>query len=528
MKQAAQMNIRDYMEIVLRRKWFIVLPFIIIVIGGIIYSYQRPRIYQASTLILIQQQKVPTAYVQPTVTSPIGERLHTISQQIMSRTRLEAIINELSLYQDLRGTLFMEEIVEEMRKDIELQVRGRDSFQLFYEGKNPRVVATVANKIASLFIEENLKVREELAEGTTEFLDRELSRVKKQLVNQETALRRYKEEHIGALPEQMDANLSSLNRLQLQYQAIAGSLENAKERKITLQRQISQISQISGLSSQAGEIGIETGGIGETDMTGSPELAQLKQILAGLQSRYTDKHPDVVRIKNRIKKMEAELVAGGDDEDIPDVSPSDPYGGFDFTETLKVQLLETDFEIKRLAGEQREITAKTAVYQRRVEEIPRREQELLSLKRDYSNTKANYQSLLDKKLNAQLAANMERMQKGERFKILDTARIPQKPFKPNRPRIILLSLLLGLGIGGGLAFGVEYMDHSFRDIDDLERFIGLPVLATIPKIITDDDARRGKIRKRIALASSFGVLALIIATAIVHYFVYRLDFLILK
>jgi Uncharacterized protein involved in exopolysaccharide biosynthesis len=163
-----------------------------------------------------------------------------------------------------------------------------------------------------------------------------------------------------------------------------------------------------------------------------------------------------------------------------------------------------------------------------VEEIPKREQELLSLKRDYANTQKNYQSLLDKKLNAQLAANMERMQKGERFKVLDPARIPQKPFKPNRPRIILLSLLLGLGIGGGLAFGVEYMDHSFRDIDDLERFIGLPVLATIPKIITDDDARRGKIRKRIALASSFGVLVLIIAAAIVHYFVYRLDFLILK
>ncbi len=523
MKQAAQMNIQDYLEIVLRRKWLIILPLIIIVIGGIIYSYRLPRIYQASTLILIQQQKVPTAYVQPTVTSPIGERLHTISQQIMSRTRLEAIINELSLYQDLRGTLFMEEIVEEMRKDIDLQVRGRDSFQLFYQGKNPRVVATVANKIASLFIEENLKVREELAEGTTEFLDRELSRVKKQLVNQETALRRYKEEHIGALPEQMDANLSSLDRLQLQYQAITGSLENAKERKITLQRQVSQISE---MSSQVGEVGIETGGVEGMGMTGSPQLEQLKQILAGLQSRYTDKHPDVVQVKNRIKKMEAELEAGGEDEDISDVSPSSPYSGFDFTETLKAQLLETDLEIKKLAKEQREITAKIAVYQRRVEEIPRREQELLSLKRDYSNTKANYQSLLDKKLNAQLAANMERMQKGERFKVLDPARIPQKPFRPNRPKIILLSLILGLGIGGGLAFGAEYMDHSFRDIDDLERFIGLPVLATIPKIITDDDVRRGKSRKRIVLASSFGVLALIIITAIVHFFIFRLNFLL--
>jgi Uncharacterized protein involved in exopolysaccharide biosynthesis len=350
MKQAAQMNIQDYLEIILRRKWLIILPFIIIIIGGIIYSYRLPKLYQASTLILIQQQKVPTAYVQPTVTSPIGERLHTISQQIMSRTRLEAIINELSLYQDLRGTLFMEEIVGKMRKDINLEVRGRDSFQLFYQGKSPRVVATVANKLASLFIEENLKVREELAEGTTEFLDRELSRVKTRLEKQETDLRRYKEEHMGALPEQMDANLHSLDRLQLQYQAITGSLENAKERKITLQRQISQISE---LSSQAGQIGIETGGVEGTGMIGSPRLEQLKQILAGLQSRYTDKHPDVVQIKNRIKKMEAELEVGGDDEDISDVSPSSPYGGFDFTETLKAQLRETDLEIKKLAGEQK-------------------------------------------------------------------------------------------------------------------------------------------------------------------------------
>jgi len=518
MKELTQMNIQDYVEVALRRKWLIILPLVLIFIGGIIYSYRLPSIYRASTLILVQQQRVPPAYIQATVTSLVGERLHTISQQIMSRTRLEKIINELNLYKDLRKSLFMEELIEKMRKDITLEVRGNSSFKLYYFGKDPELAASVCNKLASLFIEENLKVREQQAEGTTEFLDRELIRVKKQLEEQETILRKFKEKHIGALPEQLDANLRSLDRLQLQYQALTNSLENAKERKISLQGQISQFSE---MNSQIITTDVETNGAPdiEIDMGNSPQLQQLRQALASLETRYTDRHPDVVRIKNRIKKLEAEAGSDGDEEGPDGTSPLSLDSGFDFTETLNIQLQEIDMEIKKLKEGQKEIAARIANYQKRVEEIPKREQELVNIKRNYANTQKNYQSLLDKKLNAQLAANMERAQKGERFKVLDTARIPQKPFRPNRPRIILLALLLGLGVGGGLAFGAEYLDHSFRDIDELEKFTGLPVLAYVPRISTDEELRRKKIKKRIILASSFGILAIVIAIIIAHFFI---------
>lgn len=517
MKELTQMNIQDYVEVALRRKWLIILPLVLIFIGGIIYSYRLSSIYRASTLILVQQQRIPPAYIQATVTSPVGERLHTISQQIMSRTRLEKIINELNLYKDLRESLFMEELIEKMRKDITLEVRGNTSFQLYYQGKNPKQVASVCNKLASLFIEENLKVRELQAEGTTEFLDRELIRVKKRLEEQETALRKFKEKYMGTLPEQLDANLRSLDRLQLQYQALTNSLESAQERKILLQKQISQFSE---MRSQiiTDDVEINEGDNGEFGMAGSPHLEQLRQMLANLETRYTEKHPDVVRIKNQIKKLEAEAGSGGGEEGLDDTSLLGPDSGFDFTETLRIQLQEIDMEIKKLKEGQKEITARIAQYQKRVEEIPKREQQLLSIKRNYANTQKNYQSLLDKKLNAQLAANMERTQKGERFKVLDAARSPQKPFKPNRQRIILLALLLGLGVGGGLAFGAEYLDHSFRDIDELEKFTGLPVLAYVPRISTDEDLRRKKIKKRIIFASSFGILAIVIA--IVYFFIF--------
>lgn len=523
MKQAKQMDIQDYLEILLRRKWLIILPVIIFIIGGIVYALKSPKLYQASTLILIQRQKVPESYVKPTVTNPIGERLHTISQQIMSRTRLEMIIDEFNLYPKMRQTLFLEEVVEIMRKDVNLQVRGKDSFQLFYQGKVPLLVAKVANKLASLFIEENLKVREELAEGTTEFLNRELNRVKKRLVEQEEALRSYKEKHMGALPEQLNANLHSLDRLQLQYQSLITSLERAKERKILLQ---GQISQISAMDSQAIVVEEDEGVAddGAISTFEPPRLHELRQMLVNLQARYTEKHPDVVRIKNEIKKIEEALDGEEGGEDFSDTFYSDSSEGFGFEEILTAQLNETGPEIKKLEKELREVGVKVADYQRKVEEIPRREQEILGLKRDYSNTQKNYQSLLDKKLNAQLAANMERMQKGERFKVLDPARIPQKPFKPNRTMIVFLSMALGMVAGGVLVFGVEYMDHSFRGIDDLEKFTGLPVLASIANIVIDEDLKAKKIKKRIVITSSLVALVLMIAAAIVYGLMSRFNF----
>ena len=515
MTQAIQMNIQDLLEIFLRRKWLFVFPFIAIIIGGLLYGLFSPKTYRANTLILVQRQKVPEAYIRPTISAPIGERLRTISQQIMSRTRLEMIIDEFDLYHNLRKSLFLEEVVKIMRENINLQVKGKDSFQLFYQAREPKVVAAVANKLASLFIEENLKAREELSEGTTDFLDRELSRVKKQLEAQEETLLKFKQKYMGALPEQLNANLRSLDRLQLQHQATVDSLEKMRERRTSLQKQISQITK---LNSQVTITDEEEGGGDDNEgvfVADNPQLHELRKILANLQARYTEKHPDVIRIKNTIKKQEGEIASGGDRENISDTSS---LGYFDdFYQTLEMQLNEIDQEIGKLKKEKKGVEGKIVEYQQRVEDAPKREQEILSIKRDYANTQDNYQSLLSKKLSAQLASNMERMQKGERFKVLDPARVPQKPFKPNRKKILFISLVLGLSLGGGLVFGTEYLDNSFRNINELEKFTELSVMASIPRIITDDDRRRKETKNRIILFSSVGILVVLIVLLIVYF-----------
>lgn len=522
MKQIGQINIQDYLEIVLRRKWLIILPFILITLGAIVWSYQLPPIYRTSTLILIQKQRVPEAYIKPTVSAGIEERLHTITQQIMSRTRLEKIINELDLYPDLRQTLFMEEIVAKMRKDISLEVKGREAFELFYEGKGPKVIATVADRLASLFIEENLKMREDLAEGTTNFLDRELSRVKKQLEKQEEAIRAFKETNIGALPEQLDANLRTLEQLQLQLQAITTSIENAKGRKISLQNQVSHL---SSLEAQIDTDLVDIGTVESVET--NPTLGNLKGLLSSLRVRYTEKHPDVLRVKTQIKRLEEEIERQEEEPISDEDTAEDPYAASSpsltssFYDTMTLELEGVALEISKLNKEHAKIKERIAVYQKRIEDTPKREQQLVSLHRDYGNTQKNYEALLDKRLNAQIAANMEKVQKGERFKVLDPARAPQKPFKPNRTNIILLAMLLALGCGIGLIFGVEYLDHSFRDIDDLEQYFGLKVLASIPKILTDEDLKKRKTKRRIVIASSFGLMLIAASLAIIHFFVFR-------
>jgi polysaccharide chain length determinant protein (PEP-CTERM system associated) len=516
MKQTDQINIDDYLEVALRRKWLIILPFLLTAILSIAYSFLSPNIYRAGTLIIVQTQKVPEAYVRSTVTSGIEDRLRTITQQIMSRTILEKVIKELNLFVKEKESLTMEEIVEVMRKKVDLKVKRRDSFELFYQGKDPKVVAMVANKLAALFIDENLKVREQQAEGTTEFLENELLRIKNKLESSEKAIRTFKQKHMGELPEQLDSNLRVLDRFQLQLQTNVEVQRGIEDRKILIQKQHSEI--------EPKIINLEDGNVASVLPSGS-QLVMLKQELLNLKTRYTDKHPDVIKIEEQIRNLEKELSGGKGSESTSSmkISSSNPL----YPELAK-QLNEINLEIRRLKVEEKRLRNQIKAYQMRVENTPKCDQEMAALTRDYWNIQQSYQSLLQKRLEAQLSANMERRQKGEQFKILDIARIPEKPFKPKRLKIILLGLALGLGFGGGLCFSAEYLDPYFRSAENLEEFTKLPVLSSIPKISTDIDLMRERIKKRLILISTLGTLVVIIATVIVHFFVFKLDFLVMR
>ncbi len=460
-------NISDYVEILRRRLWFIFVPFAAIILGTAIYVIFAPRIYMASTMILVSPQKVPESYIHPTVTTSVAERLQSIAQEVMSRTRLEQVIAELNLYKREARSRTKEEVVELMRKDIRVELpKGKEGyFSISYMTDDRNMAATVANRLASLFIEENLKVREQQAMGTTEFLATELSNTKAKLDEMDKQILEYKRQYMGELPEQRDSNLKIFEQYQAQSLKVAESLRAAQDRKILLQKQLSDLETSGTLSTSENTKSGRSGAVGSYES----EIANLKNTLESLQGKYTDNHPDVMVTKRKIADMESKRTAL--------TIKNDPR-----YREIQGQIVATDLEIRRLKQEEAANQGQMSKYRARVENAPLREQSMATLMREYQNTKLAYDALLQKSQGAQQAENLERRQKGEQFKVIDPARVPEKPFSPNIPKILLMGLMAAIGGGIGLALLREQMDRSFRDAEDVEMTLGVKVLANIPKI----------------------------------------------
>ena len=521
--------IPQLLAIGLRRKWTILIPFLLAACVTLYLCVVLPPIYRSETTILVEPQQVPEDYVQSSVTGSVTDRLSTISQQILSRTRLESVIRELALYPELRERLTMEDVVIEMRKNIELNVdedkkgssRGAASaaaFRLAFMGPDPEVVQKVTSTLANLYIEENLRVREGLARGTKEFLDREVRDVEQELASREEALREFRQKNMGELPEQLETNLRTLDQLQEQKSSVLDSLREAEDRQILLQRQLDETpATLAEMVSDQDDL--------------YTRLESKKQQLAALTSRYTDLYPDVVTLKKEISELEERIAGDPNAEDDPqetEVGPQqEPPPVFNLNpayQRLKAQVETDQITIKNLREEIQQINSRMRGLQRRVENIPRREQELMSLKRDYETIKQSYDSLMERKINAAIAENLETRQKSERFRILDPANLPQRPVKPNRRKILAIGLMVGLGLGGGLAFLREQMDDTFHTVDEVKAFIDIPVIGVIPLAVSPDEIRRKRwITATVTSVAVVGVTALIVG---VHLYVKKIDVLV--
>lgn len=463
------LTLQDLVEVIFRRKWWLILTLVTGTTIAVVISYLLPPVYRSSTLILVEPQKVPEAYVKPTETSTIEDRLNTISQQIMSRQNLEKIIEEFHLYKEKKSTLSQEEIFDLMRKNIEVKVIGKgkqkDAFTLAYTGSDPKTVMGITSTLASLFIEENLKVREQQAEGTSEFLVSELDEARRELEKQEKDLKDFKEKFKGALPKEMDANLRTLDRLQLKLQSTHAALRNADDRKIVTEKQFA-----------------------DANVTTNPhqlqtKLATMKTALSKLEAEFKDSYPDVVLLKREISETETQLKEGVASSESSKQSQSVQ------SQKIEVQLQAVNSEIESLRGSEKQINNSIKEYERRVEATPANEEALSSLTRDSEISRKNYESLLEKMLNAKVSENLEKRQKGAQFRILDPANLPEKPFKPDRLKIILLGILLSVGAGVGVIFLVNLLTPSFKKPEDLLGVIDLPVLAIIPTMPKNNDGR---------------------------------------
>ena len=514
-----QQQLQQYVDLFLRNKWLITLPFILITLGSVIVALAIPNIYKASTTILVVPQKVPENYVRSTVPAAVADRLQTLNQQIMSRTRLQQVIERYNLYREEAKKMAPEEIIELMRKKIDLSVNQRsrngvNSFSLSFQNHDPRIAMQVANGLASLYIEENLKLRERRAKETADFLDRELAKLEKKLSKKEQLLSAFKQKYMGELPDQQDANLRMLDRLETQYQTSSAALAAAKDRQIQLQQQLNQLPTSSDTVMVEGHaVAVDPDAV---------RLEKMKNYLSFLRSRYTEAHPDVISLVAKIKKLEKELATkkkaesanGGVQEAVqPPRSPASVEISNQMT-AVKQEIAQLQHELKRLRSEIDAVNAK-------VEAAPKREAELVALTRDYSNLHQNYQKLLDRKIEAQLAENLEMQQQGEQFKILDPAQLPIKPFKPDRRKILLAGMVLGLGIGVGLALLLDFLGKSYRYVPDIEKDLGLPVLVTIPRILTGKELQWRKIKNVGGLLVVF--IALLVAGGL-GYMYFKLTF----
>jgi len=500
------LEIEKYKDIAIRRMWWIIIPFLLSILAGTGWGLRLPKVYRTSTLILVQPQKVPASYVQEIVSLGIEDRVRTITQQIKSRTNLEKIIKEFNLYNGPGMQMFMEDKINDLRRRITVDVsrsgrQGSSSFQIFFTGKDPRHIADVTNALTSYFIAENIKLREDQAIGTEKFLTEELENIRRKLLEKEEGLKRYRKRYMGGLPEQLDTNLRILERIQQQISTNQENLRESENRKLLIRQQLAEATKIRKAATT-----LPAEGGGETEQS----LDQLKTQLASLEARYTERHPDVIRLKEKILDLESK--EKGDSKKGQKVA--EDRGMTQAERNLVNQLREIELQIKNLKAETAQLSSQMKWYQTQVENTPKREQELMSLNRDYHNIRETYNSLLSRKLEAELAVSMERKQKGEQFRILDPASTPIRPFKPDIKRILLMSVALGLGLGCGLAYLVEIMDTSYKTPEEVEKELQLPVLVSMPIRYTQRELKSIK-RKKVLAFASVGIGFILSAVAIV-------------
>jgi polysaccharide chain length determinant protein (PEP-CTERM system associated) len=488
-----------------RRKWLAVLVFAFPFAAAASVIFSLPTFYRSTALVLVERQQVPEAFVQATVTSELETRLHTISQDILGRSRLEALITRFGLYPGLRKQEPTEEIVERMRKDIKLELKTTDTkgrpsattaFALSYRGPDPRTVALVTNTLASLYIEENLKLRERQATGTADFLKVQLGETRKRLDELEARVSEFRKRYLGELPQQMQANMATLENLNTQLRLNNDNQIRAAERRDSLTALLAEA------ASAPQAFGTPSGAPSAVEPR-AVRLARLRQELASALSRYTEQHPTVVRLKAEIAATEREPAEPAGDR-AGAGGASNPYV-FRLRETLSA----ADSEAKILRGEAQHLRAAIAAYQARIENTPKREQEFQEVSRDYDTTKQLYESLGKRYEAAQLSESMEQRQKGEQFRILDPAVPSQIPAAPNRLRLLIVSLVLSLGLAGGALMVAEMLDTSFHSADELREFSSVPVLVSVPRIVTDADRLRQQERFRLAAAGALLGLVLI-------------------
>ncbi len=474
--------VNKYLDLFSRRKIFIFTVLLLSLPIGLGFYLESPKVYQSSSLLSYQQQKISPNALSPDYKSSVRDIVNTLSQIVTSRTNLENLIKELDLYPEQRQNLPIEDVIEMMRSKIEVEPSTRGNiFSITYSGSNPEQVVRVTNALAAKFIEENLKYRQERATDTSMYTSQELQMAKKVMDAKENAMRDYKLKYYNEMPEHRQANMNQLASLQMQYQGKQESIQDLERTLVLIQDQINNRKALVQRSA---------GNDSEGELDPAQQLANLRATLDSLLLKYTEKHPEIIRVRKLIAKLEKEIAAGGSANKSSSNSGVNA-GAYDpALMQLEVQRKGIQLNIANIQNEKAQLKKRMEQYEQWVAAAPAREAEWSSLTREYGQLKKHYDYLVSQNLQAESMVNLEERQRGSQFKIEDSATLPGKPVKPNFLIIMGMTIMIGLGLGVGGALAFDIFDASFRDPDTLEPVLGIPLLISIPYIETEAEIKK--------------------------------------
>jgi polysaccharide chain length determinant protein (PEP-CTERM system associated) len=478
-------------------------------IVAVILAFTLPPLYRSESTILIEDQEVPRDYVNTTVTSFADQRLQTINQRIMGTTKLLEIINRFGLYPELKNKWTTEEIIAKLRKDIKFKTISADvidprsgqarpatiAFSLSYEGKSPQVVQRVANDLASLYLEENLSVRTRQSQGTATFMEDEMKIVQAQIADADAKIAAYKQKNVNTLPELAQVNLQSFDSTEREIVGLNYQLRTLLERESSIESQLATIPTDAASQDKA-------------------RLSELRVRLGELKSRLTDEHPDVIKTRSELAELMKQLRASG--QDSADSKPDNAA-----YITLSSQLASIRSEITSTKRHIETFKKKVDELRQRIAATPGVEEGYKNILIQRNNLQLKFDDLSKKFMEAKVSSGMEKEQKGERFTLIDAARLPEKPIKPNVPAILLIGLVLGIGCGVGLAALNEQSDDTMLTSETLARATSYPVLGSIPEIVTWQETHLMKRKRRQVLIVT--LCALLLSPLVFHFLIMDLD-----
>ncbi len=477
-REQSQLGLQEILAIARRRWLWIVIPLLLGPVAGYLVSRKITPVFTSQAFVLIEAQKVPDTFVPSMVTDQLETRLLTMQEQILSRTRLQALIEQFGLYQSDVRRVSMDELVARLKKDIKVTPIRPDSsntlrgFYVAVDSDSPGTAQKVCSQVLSMFMDENLKARSQRAEDTTQFLTGQLEDAKQKLDENDSKLAEFKTRYLGRLPTDEQSNLQMLSTLSTRLDSVNEAISQAQQQKVT---QGSLLAQRVGAS---GNAHLPAGKVSDLEK----QIADLRAQLATLESQYTPEHPDVLALKSHIASLQDQLRSAR--TSAPQAAPAVNEQVSDDTETAQlraaVRALDETIKIKR--AEQVRLEQEIASFQSRVQLSPMVEEQYKGLTRDYESSLQFYNDLLTKKTQSEMIRDLEQRREGEQFRVMDAPEFPTKPSWPNRQKFALGGLMAGFALGGALAAMFEFKERLIRTERDIQTHLGLPVFTVIPNL----------------------------------------------